>query len=106
MNLVRKPCLEEVCLFLCVPQIGCIVSEREVLYERHDTPVGEADLLGAVVHGGGGVAIGSGGVFMRGGVEAQLVFLVLVASGCYLTRGQNPLESLFHGHFRLASLAN
>lgn len=67
MNLVRKPCLEEVCLFLCVPQIGCIVSQREVFYERHGAPVGEADdLLGAVVHGGlvvvGSVVL----VFMRG----------------------------------------
>jgi hypothetical protein len=35
MNLRRKPCLEEVCFFFCVPQIGCIVSKREVLYERH-----------------------------------------------------------------------
>ena len=51
MNLVFKPCLEEVCFFLCVPQIGCIVSEREVLDENHDALVGEADLLGTVVLG-------------------------------------------------------
>ncbi len=76
MNLVRKPCLEEVCLFLCVPQIGCIISQREVLYEGHDAPVGEADLLGAVVHGGI-VLVGKWYVFFyerrrSGGGGAQL----------------------------------
>ncbi len=73
MNLRRKPCPEEVCLFLCVPQIGCIVSKREVLYEIHHAPVGDADLLGVVVlgtHDDVGVMsvdLGvNGSVFMRG----------------------------------------
>jgi len=57
MNLVSEPCLEDVCFFLCVPQIRCIFSEREVLYGKHVACVGDADLLGAVVLGAHDVGI-------------------------------------------------